>query len=140
MNWFLIIVVAAVALMTIALSVYIIVIYQHPEDKNQAWFPKLVVLLGLTVSIYTVLLFPLDVANQQSCTLDIPLVDCTYTFPMETIWQAMYIANMIIVFVLIPFAIFYYESDSEWYVRAGWDAPWSSLQAPRPPPTASRPS
>jgi len=114
MNWFLIIVVVAVALMTIALSVYLIVIYQHPEDKNQAWFPKSVVLLGLCVAIYTVLLFPLDVANQQSCTLDIPLVDCTYTFPMEQLWEALYITNIITVFVLIPFTLFYYESDSEW--------------------------
>lgn len=116
MNWFLIIVVAVVALLTIALSLYLLVIYQHPEDKNQAWFPKVVVVLGMSVAIYTVLMFPLDVANQQSCTLDIPLVDCSYTFPMDTLWEALYIANMIIVFVLIPFSIFFYEADSEWYV------------------------
>ena len=113
MNWFLIIVVCALALLTIALSVYLIVIYQHPEDRNQAWFPKLVVLLGICVSIYTVLLFPLDVANVQSCSLNIPLVDCSYTFPMKTLWESLYIATMILVFVLIPFNIFYYEADSE---------------------------
>lgn len=116
MNWFLIIVVAVVALLTIALSLYLIVIYQHPEDKDQAWFPKGVVLLGLCVAIWTVLLFPLDVANQQSCTLDIPLVDCSFTFPMKEIWEALYIANMVLLFALIPFSIFFYESDSEWYV------------------------
>lgn len=114
MDWFLIIVVAAVILLTIALSLYLIVIYQHPEDDNQAWFPKLVVLLGLCVSIWTVLLFPLDVANEQSCTLDIPLTDCEFTFPMRTMWEALYIANMLLVFVFIPFTLFFYESDSEW--------------------------
>ncbi|KAH7618932.1 putative LIMR family protein [Nannochloris sp. 'desiccata'] len=120
MNWFLIIVVAVVALLTIALSLYLLVIYQHPEDKNQAWFPKVVVVLGMSVAIYTVLMFPLDVANQQSCTLDIPLVDCTYTFPMDTLWEALYIANMILVFVLIPFSIFFYEADSEWTGGKRW--------------------
>jgi LMBR1 domain-containing protein 1 len=114
MNWFLIIVVGAVALLTAALSVYLIIIYQHPEDRNQAWFPKIVVLLGLCVSIWTVLLFPLDVANQQSCGIDLPLVDCSTTFPMQEIWEALYIANMLLVFMLIPFSVFYYEADSEW--------------------------
>ena len=112
-NWFLYIVVAIVALLTIALSVYLIVIYQHPEDKNQAWFPKIVVLMGLCIAIWTVLLFPLDVANQQSCTLSDSLSQCSYTFPMQTMWEAVYIANMLLVFVLIPFSLFFYESDSE---------------------------
>jgi LMBR1 domain-containing protein 1 len=143
-NWFLIIVVAAVALMTVALSLYLIVIYQHPEDKNQAWFPKIVVLLGLCVAIYTVLLFPLDVANQQSCTLDIPLVDCTFTFPMRTIWEGLYIANMLLVFMLIPFSLFYYEADSEWCApgRAGGAPPRPAQlsRCPRPPPPHPAPA
>lgn len=114
MNWFLIIVVAVIAILTILLSLYLIVIYQHPEDKNQAWFPKIVLLLGLCVSIWTVLLFPLDVANQESCSYDVPLGDCSFTFPMQAMWEGLYIANMILVFVLIPFTMFFYESDSEW--------------------------
>jgi LMBR1 domain-containing protein 1 len=127
MNWFLIIVVAAVALITVAVSLYLVVIYQHPEDKNQAWFPKVVVLLGLCVAIWTVLLFPLDVANEQSCSLDIPLVDCTSTFPMATLWEALYLCNMILVFALIPFSMFYYEGDSEWTAgkRAASAALWT---------------
>lgn len=86
---------------------------QHPEDKNQAWFPKLVVLLGLSVAIWTVLLFPLDVANIQACTLDIPLSDCDVTLPMDQLWFAVYIANIVISFGAIPFAIFFYEADSD---------------------------
>lgn len=114
LNWFMIIVVAVVGVLTVIFSLYLIVIYQHPEDKNQAWFPKLVVLLGMTIAIYTVLMFPLDVTNSQVCDLNLPLVDCSTTFPMEQLWEAVYIANMILVFVLIPFAFFYYEGDSEW--------------------------
>lgn len=113
-NWFLIIVAGAIAVLTIFLSLYLIVIYQHPEDKNQAWFPKFVVLLGLCVSIWSILLFPLDVADAQSCELNIPLSSCTFTFPMQELWEALYITNIVLVFALIPFTMFYYEADSEW--------------------------
>lgn len=90
-----------------------VVIYQHPEDKNQAWFPKLIVLLGFSVAIWTVLLFPLDVANNQACTLNVPLSSCSTTMPMEQLWWAVYIANICIVFAAVPFAIFFYEADSD---------------------------
>jgi LMBR1 domain-containing protein 1 len=83
------------------------------EDKNQAWFPKLVVLLGFSVAIWTVLLFPLDVANNQACTLDVPLSSCETTLPMKELWWAVYIANIVIVFALVPFSIFFYEADSD---------------------------
>lgn len=116
LNWFMIIVVAVVGVLTIIFCLYLIVIYQHPEDKNQAWFPKLVVLFGMTIAIYTVLMFPLDVTNSQACDLNLPLVDCSTTFPMDIMWQVVYIANIVTVFVLIPFAFFYYEGDSDWYV------------------------
>lgn len=45
-NWFLIIVVVVVAVLVFLSSVYVIIHFQHPEDKNQAWLPKIVVWLG----------------------------------------------------------------------------------------------
>ena len=39
--------------------------YQHPDDKNDAYFPKLVVLFGFVLAGATVLLLPLDVANNE---------------------------------------------------------------------------
>ena len=113
-NWFLVIITAVIGVLTLALSLYLIVIYQHPEDKNQAWLPKLVVLLGFTVAIWTVLLFPLDVANSAACTLSIPLSSCDYTLPMTALWYAVYIAAMVLVFVAIPVTLFYSEGDSDW--------------------------
>lgn len=113
MNWFLVIAVAVVALLTIGFSLYLLVIYQHPEDRNQAWFPKVVVVTGMTLSIYTVLLFPLDKANSAACTLNIPLGACELTFPMETLWYALYLANVILTFAVIPFTIFFYEADQD---------------------------
>ncbi len=114
LNWFMIIVVSVVAVLTIVFSTYLMVLYQHPEDHNQAWFPKIVVVFGMTIAIYTVLMFPLDVTNSQVCDLTLPLVDCSTTFPMDILWQVVYIANMVTVFVLVPFSVFYYEGDSEW--------------------------
>lgn len=104
-----------VAILVLLVSLYLVVHFQHPEDRNQAWLPKLVVLLGFSVAFWTILLFPLDVANQQACDFDVPLSSCS-TMPMKELWYAMYIANMAIVFIAVPFCIFYYEADSEWCV------------------------
>lgn len=120
MNWVLIIVTVIVGLLAIGVSLYLLIAYQHPEDKNQAWFPKIIVLLGLSISIWTVLLFPLDVANVKSCDLDIPWSSCSFTFPMKSLWYAAYIGNIVITFVLVPFALFYYEADSDWGIGKRW--------------------
>jgi len=46
-------------------GVYLLVYYQHPDDKNDAYLPKIVVLLGFVLAGATVLMFPLDVANNE---------------------------------------------------------------------------
>ena len=67
-NYFLIVVTAVVCVLAVVVALYLLVSFQHPEDKNQAWFPKGVVILGISLAIWTVLLFPLDVANRQACS------------------------------------------------------------------------
>ena len=42
-NWFLILVASIAAVVLVMINVYILVNFQHPEDRNQAWVPKLVV-------------------------------------------------------------------------------------------------
>ena len=42
-NWFLIVVAVVCSVVVTMINVYILVHFQHPEDRNQAWFPKLVV-------------------------------------------------------------------------------------------------
>lgn len=49
----------------LVISVYLLVYYQHPDDHNEAWVPKIVVILGFVLAGATVLLFPLDVANNE---------------------------------------------------------------------------
>ncbi len=110
------VVTVVVAILVLLVSLYLVVNYQHPEDRNQAWIPKIVVLLGFAVAFWTILLFPLDVANQQACALDVPLSSCETTLPMTQLWYAVYIAAMAITFVAVPFSIFYYEADSDWWV------------------------
>ncbi len=46
-------------------SLYLVVKYQHPDDKNDAYLPKLVVMFGIVLAGATVLLLPLDVANNE---------------------------------------------------------------------------
>jgi len=57
-------IVIAFAILTIS-GLYLVVKYQHPDDKNDAYFPKLVVLFGFVLAGATVLLLPLDVANNE---------------------------------------------------------------------------
>lgn len=47
------------------IGLYLIVYYQHPDDHNESYAPKLVVLLGFVIAGCTVLLLPLDVANNE---------------------------------------------------------------------------
>lgn len=39
----LVVVVVILTLAIIAAAIYLVVYFQHPEDKNVAWFPKIVV-------------------------------------------------------------------------------------------------
>ncbi len=112
-NWFLIIVAAVVSLLAIAVAVYVLITYQHPEDHNQAWLPKLVFVLGVSLAIWTVLLFPLDVGNRQACAQGVALSNCKLAIPTRALWYACYIGIGAMVALVIPFSVFYYEADSE---------------------------
>lgn len=100
-NPFLIIVTVILSLAIIAGSIYILVYFQHPEDKNVAWGPKIVVVLGFTLACFSVLMLPLDVGNANS----------NGGFPMDTLWIVIYIVMAVMAVVIIPFAMFYYEGD-----------------------------
>ena len=65
MDWFLILVSCISVVLLFIVSLYFLVYYQHPDDKNEAWFPKITVLLGMMIAGATVLLLPLDVANNE---------------------------------------------------------------------------
>lgn len=64
-DWFLILATSLTFLLLLVGAVYFLVYYQHPDDRNDAYFPKLTVILGLVLAGATVLLLPLDVANNE---------------------------------------------------------------------------
>lgn len=112
-NLALLIVAIIVCVLVFIFNVYLLVNYQHPDDVNQAYFPKFVVVLGLSVAVISILMLPADVANRQACRHSIYNGACQLTLPMKDLWLAVYIADAILVFLVIPFAIFYYEGDQD---------------------------
>lgn len=120
-NLFLIIVTVVAAFLIAAVTLYLLVAFCHPEDRMQAWWPKIVVCSSMFIAIVTVLLFPLDVANRGACDDRILFSDCDLTLPMKEIWYGVYIINVVLVYIITPFTLFYYEADSDLC------APWTSL-------------
>ena len=92
-------------------NLYVLINFQHPEDRNQAWFPKIIVVSGLTIASGAILLLPLDVANRAACDASVSLSACKTTLPMDEIWYSIYIITLVYVAILIPFTTFWYESD-----------------------------
>lgn len=68
---------------------------------------------GLSLSVLSVLTFPLDVANRGACDEGVALSSCDLTLPMRDIWFGLYITNAVIVFLVTPFTLFYYEAGSD---------------------------
>jgi LMBR1 domain-containing protein 1 len=62
---FLIVSITVAFLILFVVAVYLLVYYQHPDDHNEAYFPKGVVIFGIVLAGATALLLPLDVANNE---------------------------------------------------------------------------
>ncbi|KAJ1507192.1 hypothetical protein HMI54_015788 [Coelomomyces lativittatus] len=91
------------AILVLIGSVYFLVYFQHPDDKWAAWFPKLLVILGISLSCYNIFLLPLDVANQNG------LFTATGGLPMQLLNFIFFLSTIIMAGVLVPFVMFYYE-------------------------------
>ena len=65
MNPFLVISIIVAFVILLVGSAYFIIYYQHPDDRNEAYLPKAVVILGFALSGATVLMLPLDTANKE---------------------------------------------------------------------------
>ncbi|KAJ7294873.1 hypothetical protein O6H91_06G109600 [Diphasiastrum complanatum] len=112
-NIILLVIVIVVCVLVLLFNTYLLINYQHPDDHNQAYFPKIVVILGLSVAQLSILMLPADVANRHACQHAIYNGACNLTLPMKQLWFAVYIVDAVLVFLVIPFAMFYYEGDQE---------------------------
>ncbi|GKY92917.1 hypothetical protein MPSEU_000260700 [Mayamaea pseudoterrestris] len=109
----LLIICCVVAFVVLALAgLYLLVYYSHPDDKNDAYLPKLTVISGFMLAGITVLMFPLDVANNEGYA-GCAGYDTKFCggMNMEGMWNALFWMIPMWVFLLIPFMTFYYEAD-----------------------------
>ncbi|KAL7567147.1 hypothetical protein ACA910_009473 [Epithemia clementina (nom. ined.)] len=112
MDIFLIIAIIVALSILLITSIYLLVYYQHPDDHNDAYAPKLIVMLGFCLAGWTVLMFPIDVANNEGYP-GCAGYDTRFCggLNMTGMWNAVFWMIPIWTFILIPFATFYYESD-----------------------------
>lgn len=105
MEVYLIIVTIIFAILTILVNIYLLAYYCHPDDKGlgTSGFAQGVVVFGLTLSWAIVLMLPLDVGNARG----------DGDLDMKNFWIAMFMIIAIVVAVLIPSAIYFYESDED---------------------------
>ena len=102
-NVILILTSVAFAVLVLISSLYFLVHFQDPSDKWEAWFPKIVVVLGVSIACYNVLLLPLNVANQSG------EIQANGGLPMNVFNLVFFIATIVFVLLVVPFTIFYYE-------------------------------
>lgn len=112
-DWFIILSIVVASILLLISGLYFLIYYQHPDDRNEAWFPKLTVLLGFVLAGATVLLLPLDVANNDG------YFGCHQHntshckgLNMNVFWNIFYWAIPVWVLIIIPFMTFFYEGDS----------------------------
>ena len=58
-------------------------------------------------------MLPLDVGNRHACAEHVALSACNFTLPMKELWYSVYMAMILLIVVVIPGTMFYYEADSD---------------------------
>lgn len=98
---FLIVVSAVFAILILALSVVSLIKFTHPDDKNQAWLPKIIVVIGYYVIFLIAMIMPFDVANRNG----------DLNMSIDSLWTAGLIIVAIFLCLVVPFTFFWYENE-----------------------------
>lgn len=107
MEWWLIVIACIIAVVTIGLVFYLVILFSSEDDKNQAWFPKIVVVLSLSLACFNVLTLPYDIANRMDPSIKgLPGGGIN----VDLVWQIILYSIAGLTFVVVPFAMFYYEA------------------------------
>jgi hypothetical protein len=99
----LIVVTVVLGLVLLGVNVYVLILYMHPDEAGfgAQLVPKLLVLLGSTLAWAQVLMLPLDVSNSLT----------NGGLNMRVFWWIVYMTILVAVTVLLPLAIYVYETD-----------------------------
>lgn len=109
---FLIVATTVTFLILLVVAIYLLVYYQHPDDHNDAYFPKVVVIIGIMLAGATCLLLPLDVANNEGYAgCDGYNTRICGGLNMTLFWDIFFWLIPVWVFLMIPFSSFFYEAD-----------------------------
>ena len=128
---FLILAAVVVSVLMLAAVILMVIIFGHPDDKNIAWFPRIITVFGLWLAFVTLLILPYDVAATKE--------GGDSGVDVSTLWEIAYVTLAIMIGAIIPYAFFYYESevddsepigfcDKQWVVglryAGGWLIVW----------------
>jgi LMBR1 domain-containing protein 1 len=107
MEAYLIVLIVIMTIILLAINIYLLILYIHPDDKGwgTAIYCKILVIVGLTLCQAQALMVPLDVANRSAVLSN--------ALDMKGFWFFLYIIVLIFITILIPYAIFLYETDEE---------------------------
>jgi LMBR1 domain-containing protein 1 len=110
---FLVVGVTILIVILLIINLYIIAYFQHPDDKNQSYYAKTLIIFGFMLTSLSVLLIPVDVANNEgSPGCDLPDQPTTlYCGGLKTFifYEVLFCMICFVVIGLVPFATFYYE-------------------------------
>lgn len=100
-------IIVVMCVVLLAINIYLMVLYIHPDDKGwlSSIYCKILVVIGLTVCQAQALMVPLDVANRSAILPE--------TINMAVFWFFLYIIVLALICVLMPYAIFFYETDED---------------------------
>ncbi len=104
-TWMIIFTVVVCVLM-LAVTIYLFILYSHPDDKyfGMAWWARIVIVSGYFIVWAFILLLPLDVANSRGEGGN---------FNMEFLYQLMFILYFVYIVAILPMTLLLYQSDDE---------------------------
>lgn len=107
MNGLLVALACIFVILLIAVNIYLLALYVHTDDKDlgTALYCKILVVLGLTLCQAQGLMVPLDVANNSGDLSNLGDID------MKSFWYLVFLTVLIFICILLPFALFFYETD-----------------------------
>jgi len=108
-------------------NIYTLAYWLHPDDKNESYIARIVIIAGLQLSAVSVLMIPIDVANNGGNYLcDTGSASYCGGLDMTLFWKIQFCFIAFFLVVPIPFSTFYYEADDGSMIGDEPKSKWSS--------------